>query len=394
MSDSDADGDEPDGAPEKCEVRIDSEPAPMSSSEATHCCLGLVAMSKGAATCDLSDWLQHHRALGVAHFFLRVEEACEATRQLLAEHDVWRLCVHATFADGLQSRDCGGMQTSRQDQHVQLSLEHARRAGCTHLLHVDDDELLYLPSGWHALHQCLSDASDAAELHVRNLEALAPRADCAAPFRECIAFRHRPAEYCGYGRLCGSTGKSIAVLRQLGLVPLGPHHFGTCTPAGLAVGRAGLLAGRAQRAAALAAGAGRSSETALLPAAVAVVLHFHCASLSSWCSKYADHLASLRRLGHGRWASSEEGGPSAEELETTRWADFHEASCAAAAARAGARGDPSAVEDACRRLWERWKLQPPDLGALGESEAHKVLPERGVTLIRPLLPPPVDVQLS
>ena len=285
--------------------------------------------------------------------------------------------------------------------------------------------------------------SDYAELHLRNLEALSPSADCRHPLREATCFLHRPREYRGYGRLRGSTGKSIGVLRHRGLVPLGPHHFGTCEPSGLAVGRAGLVAGRARRAAltsaacaaaAAEAGAGagglaHADETAVLPPSIAVVLHYHCSSLTRWRAKYADHVRALKRLervvtvaggehaaggtsaeacgsdaGSGSASCDEEGGGSDEGHgsgdgatvdgwldEVLSMSDFHDASVAAAFAMADAetRGGPSmalAMEAASRRVWERWKLQPDDVPRTCAEQASWVLSARGLTLLRaPLL---------
>lgn len=291
---------------QQAEVRIDHtttfQPdgyaADQEPSSLPHLRLGIACMSKGAKPEDLEWWLNHHHLLiGVDHFFLRVEQPSIATRELLARPK-WVNCVHTTFANDscATARDCGGLQVARQDDHVQRSITIARHSGCTHLLHIDDDELLYLPSGRAAFYQHLHTAPpSAAELHVRNLEALAPTPECVQPFAEVHAYRHRPREYAGYGWLRGSTGKSIGVLRHRGLVPIGPHHFGKCEPAGLAVGRAGLVMGRARRSEATVGGT-LAQETALLPPSVGVVLHYHCASFATWTAKFTDHIASLQQL--------------------------------------------------------------------------------------------------
>lgn len=127
--------------------------------------LGLACMSKGAQPNGLSFWLHYHRMhLGVERFFLRIEEAVPATRQLLSQPE-WAACVDVTFVEGMQARDCGSMQTARQDEHVQRAIQHARRARCTHLLHIDDDELVYLPHGLALLHaQLLITGKEVAEL--------------------------------------------------------------------------------------------------------------------------------------------------------------------------------------------------------------------------------------
>lgn len=97
---------------------------------------------------------------------------------------------------------------------------------------------------------------------------------------------------------------------------LRPHHFGTCEPPGLAVGRVGLLAGRARRADVTKGGA-LAPETTLLPPPVAVVLHFHCASLPAWQAKFSDHVAALQRLGSGGGSGGGSGRRSLDDLEAT-----------------------------------------------------------------------------
>lgn len=381
-------------------MRIDSGPGDFSSHASTsavqghHLSLGVACMSKVNSHNDLIRWLHHHRMhIGVEHFFLRLENMPVAAQDILLA-DEWTFSVHVTFAEGPHARDCGGMQTTRQDEHVQQSIVHARQLGCTHLLHLDDDELLYLPSGLPPLHALMLHASpDAvAELHIRNLEALSPGTSCERPFSDVVCFRHRPREYSGYGALQGSTGKSMGVLRHGGLIPLGPHHFGTCEPPGLAVGRAGLVMGRARRAAI------GHAETLVVPPAIAVILHFHCASLSRWQAKYSDHIITLRDLGQWQWqqaadafVASAGSGMDMTSSEHAMPHDFHGQSCVAASAmvsayESGVFSAMTAAAAAGRRVWERWKLQPPEVTALvatlGADEAHRVL-SNGITLIRP-----------
>ena len=89
---------------------------------------------------NLVGWLRHHRdQIGVRRFYIRVEETPELAAILAAPE--WQSCVHATFAVGKTDRDNGGAQCARQDAHVQWAIIDARRHGCTHLLHCDDDEL-------------------------------------------------------------------------------------------------------------------------------------------------------------------------------------------------------------------------------------------------------------
>ena len=380
--------------------------------------IGLACMSKGARPSELQHWLRHHRShVGIEVFFIRLEEPSAETRSLVSAAE-WATCVHATFADGPHNhRDCGSLQNARQDQHVQQSVQAARALGCTHLLHLDDDELLYLPSGrdrFMATVSVLTTKKGVAELHMRNIEAFSPpRAECEDPFGDSVvAFLHCPAHYVGYGDMLGSTGKSMGVLSSNpGLVPLGPHHFGTCHPAGLAVGRSGLLVGRARRKELLSQPATEadasgtrclvSPETALVSPAVAAVLHFHCASFSRWQTKYGDHIAALKMAGSnvGSLEQSLEEIAAINREASEGLIDahgrppphyFHAASCAAAVAQATAleSNDASALASATAvgfSVWQRWKLMPEAeaarLPALADSEDFKVL-TNGITLVR------------
>ena len=60
-----------------------------------------------------------------------------------------------------------------------------------------------------------------ADLHALNLEALAPSVNCQNPFAECVAFKHRPNDYCAYGVGPNSRGKSMGALVHPDLRPRG-----------------------------------------------------------------------------------------------------------------------------------------------------------------------------
>ena len=112
---------------------------------------------------------------------------------------------------------------------------------------MDDDEIVYCHEGTPSLHAflashmaaeepaprhiqddvavvcCLSHARDATapqDLHMRNLEALAPPSagggDDTDPFASCYAFRHTPRDYCAY-----INGKSFGAVGVAGLAPAG-----------------------------------------------------------------------------------------------------------------------------------------------------------------------------
>ena len=207
-------------------------------------------------------WLTYHyEVAGVQHFFLRVEDT--PTLEHFLTQPPWNARCTTTFAHSTV-RDWSG-QTGRQMTHVQRSIRKATEAGYTHLLHLDDDELLFLPNGTAALHSAVARAPvDVADLHALTLEALAPSIDTQNPFAECVAFKHRPQDYCAYGGGPNSKGKSIGSLSSPHLWPRGPHHFSRSNGED-------------------------SSETLVLPPPVAVILHYESCRYQRWRDKVSAH---------------------------------------------------------------------------------------------------------
>lgn len=166
----------------------------------------------------------------------------------------WDVLVVPTFDDGTQ-RDYF-KQMDRQSTHVARSIPAARAAGITHLLHVDDDELLYCPHGAARLHaEIAAAAPDRPDLHLCNVEALLPSSSCRSPFLEATVFRHLPTRYVSY-----TNGKSIGRLDAPSLRAHGPHHFRTD----------------------LAAGGKDSVVTHMISPPVGVVLHYESATYAKW----------------------------------------------------------------------------------------------------------------
>ena len=155
-------------------------------------------------------------------------------RSIFPEFLLGALGLHLLVARQLELDvlDGGGEdadETERQQQHVYRSTKAARLDGITHLLHIDDDELLVCPRGSDALRRIALEAGpEKADLHCLNIEALVPiesDVSCANPFREARAFRYQSKDFCSYGTDESCTGKSIGVLSHEGLSMDGPHHF-------------------------------------------------------------------------------------------------------------------------------------------------------------------------
>ena len=120
------------------------EPVP----EKCHRKLGIACTIKQSA--HLESWLCHHDLMCIERFYMRVEDTPELANLLC--QPPWADRVHATFTTGVH--DWMAL-AKRQALHVQSVIELARADGITHLLHIDDDELLWLPRGIAALHRAM-----------------------------------------------------------------------------------------------------------------------------------------------------------------------------------------------------------------------------------------------
>lgn len=196
--------------------------------------IAIVSMMKRPL--DLLGWLEHHARLGVRRFYLRIEDTPEL-RELL-DTPPWIDVVEASFA--CDARRDYLAQVERQNAHVASAIHRARISGTvTHLLHIDDDELLFCAGGRESLLSELASAPmQARDLHLQNLEALATLDDAddtdtdgskgsavapaLSPFRtggEWL-FRHDQRDFAAY-----VNGKAIGRIDAPGLRPTGPHGF-------------------------------------------------------------------------------------------------------------------------------------------------------------------------
>jgi hypothetical protein len=363
----DSDSDDPEAVKEARrklrarEVLIELPPAaaasPATSPTVKPLRIGVACMTKKPY--DLEAWLRHHHEhIGAIRFYLRVEETPEL-RPLLGRPP-WATLVKARFAQRSAARDWQG-QTSRQVLHVNDAIEWARDDALTHLLHLDDDELLYLPRGAAAFHDALRRLPpEVVNVHALTIEALAPSIGCTSPFAEVRCFKHRPAEYSSYGEAEHNAGKSLGVLRCPRLRCQGPHHF----------------AKRAQ--CECESGEFDWSGTHVLPGTCAVVLHYESCTYERWLLKYTECAEHLRKGGERKQGFlfrfyCESLGACKRRLESRE------------------RGRPTAIEAAeetCRALWSRWKVQPEGLTFPPVDSAIEIDRARGLTLLpRPVCAP-------
>ena len=288
-------------------------------------------------------WLHyHHTVLGVHRFYIRVEDTrCLVT---LLQKPPWNELVVATFASGAE-RDYFE-QMDRQNLHIASVIPIARDAGCTHILHIDDDELVYCSAGSDALKDHLRLVPPhKPDLHMQNLEALMPSVHGDDVFRQVRAYRHFPTKYCSY-----TNGKSFARLDAPGLRSHGPHHFRCAT--GVA--------------------AANSAITHHIPPYLGCVLHFESCTYGRWRSKFMD----LARR----------HGDVAEVFAKVPFRFYRESfdACLRILREESRRPLDTAVlqsaEHAALDLWCEWKLEPPGLPLVDLSAGPVVLP-CGVTIL-------------
>ena len=337
---------------------------------------------------NFETWLHYHRqVVGVCRFYLRVEDTPWLERYLASP--TWRDCVVATYAQ-CTLRDWVD-QTQRQRAHVARSIMQARTDGMTHLLHIDDDELLYCAQGAATLRDAaIAAGPERCDLHSLTLEAIVPSESCADPFREARVFRHCTADFCSYGGDAYCTGKSIGVLRHPNLVMAGPHHFDCHSW------------DRGGEADCAANGPITKSSTKqlVLPTNVAVTVHFESCVYDKWLDKFTDYAWRLRTEGSSAIAKArtfnafyhESIHACAQRMEarTTRGAGA-DAGAGGVGAIESLIGHYSAddAEENCRDFWRSHKLEPADMPPRG-AQRVVICDKRDLTLMAPLasaLPP-------
>lgn len=310
--------------------------------------IGIVCMTK--CPVNFETWLTYHaEMIGVERFYLRIEDTPDLAD--LLSRPPWDSLVYAKFAMNTSTDWCN--VALRAQTFAEDIIERATNAGCTHLLHLDDDELLFCPSGRLALDSALSGmAPTECEAHALTIEALAPSTNCVNPYTEATTFRHNRHDFTSYGSHCGAAGKSFGRLSCSDLQVIGPHHFkrkryGRCFEVDK----------------------GDFAHTKLLPPPVAIILHYESACLEHWRRKYIGyartvHAGRKQRFSFPFYLESLEAC-----LRYVRAED-------AGDARALAEAEAAMVE-----TWSRWKLQPEDLPARSQRPPVQLLSERGLTIL-------------
>ena len=210
--------------------------------------LGVVCMTKRPL--DFFTWLRHHRDLGVEHFFLRIEDTPDLLDTLQrAPYKHFVTCIAGTGEREYYE------QVHRQQDLVDRAICKARHVGLSHLVHIDDDELLHCPSGRPALDSFLRAAAPGTSCFVvQNVEAVFDAERCEAVFGGTTTFCTNPSAYTAY-----ANGKSIGALHDPSLRSLGAHRF--------------------------------SGDAVFTPSLLLLVLHFESPCIQRWREKFESYAA-------------------------------------------------------------------------------------------------------
>ena len=151
-------------------------------------------------------WLRHHReVVGVVAFHLRIEGGPSTA----ALPSPWNECIHMYEAETESSHATDGVAACRLAHVLHASTICRRDGSLTHLLDLDEDELLYLPNGVHEFLAALQSSPRRCAYQLRSFEALSPSPYCANPFSAATTFQCQPSLFCAYrhGRCDGVLGE-------------------------------------------------------------------------------------------------------------------------------------------------------------------------------------------
>ena len=174
--------------------------------------IAIVCMTKNPISFE--DWLLHHfNNIGVVHIFLRVEDTPELHN--IIDDIRWKRKISVSYDSG--ERDYI-QQMERQKRFVNETITISEKMGHTHIIHIDDDELLYLPRGRDALLKFLNKTKDTF-FKIKNLEAIYDKEECNSPFRNVNKFLVDASEFTSY-----TNGKGMACTKA-DIICMGPHDF-------------------------------------------------------------------------------------------------------------------------------------------------------------------------
>jgi len=177
----------------------------------------------------LETFVSYHLKLGFAHLFLFFDDPADPDFARFAKHSNITALPHdaklrqrwaelpefETYA-GFIDREV----MARQVLNAALGIEMARQKNFGWLLHIDADELFFLPKRSLAEHLAAARDQGAEAISYRNFEAVPEKADIRDPFREVSLFK-LPVEIAPEP----ATEAGRALLAQTPQIPPKRFHF-------------------------------------------------------------------------------------------------------------------------------------------------------------------------
>ena len=188
---------------------------------------------------DIHTWLDHHRRLAVRHFFITVDRTPWLAAFLKAQPDV-------SIRDSTENIH-GYHFWDIQSRNVTAFMGEAKAMGISHLLHIDDDELMYVHS-YQKFVDCINSDPSIHCWRVQNFEAVAENDDVKAPLTDCRLFCKNKTQFAAY-----TNGKSIGCLTH-NIKCNGAHNF--------------------------------TGKSEWIPQSIAVILHFDSIVFERWQAKF------------------------------------------------------------------------------------------------------------
>lgn len=204
---------------------------------------------------DLGKWLHHHKCVGVARVYLRLEGAVsEGVAATLAANRDW---VDVVEHDVGAPEDTPAQNTRRQEAFVNRVLTGSHPCTVDWLVHIDDDELLFANSSLVAAFAAVP--AQHGVVRIDNVEAVLetfdPDATAAFPPSQTVLFRAPVAAY--------ANGKCACRVGVSNITARGAHTF---------VG---------------------GGQPFALPTRLVQVLHFECMSVAAWRRKFTRRAAGI-----------------------------------------------------------------------------------------------------
>lgn len=196
--------------------------------------VAIVLVSRKAP--DIATWLKYHLGyVGVDHVFIQVEDSAGFSTALEGLSPARRAQVtfwtdaqeEVQAADqtdvGKRPKDDYSSLQARQVATMQRARKLAHKQGIQWLVHIDDDEILYVPT-----HRKVGDVLAAVpsmykQVYVPNVEAVYPNDGIKDCFAETKEVNTNPYAFASYAN--GKSGVRVGNPDTDDLVPAGPHQW-------------------------------------------------------------------------------------------------------------------------------------------------------------------------